>query len=96
MRPFKIHVAQNGYVLEDEFGGFHIAATLQDLGRLTGETITHSYTVYESNMSANHLSQVRAMAANGQKIKAIQLLRDCFTPRLGLREAKDLIERLCF
>ena len=95
MRPFKIHVAQNGYVLEDEFGNFHIAATLHDLGRLTGEMVTHSYTIYESDMGANHLNSVRAMAADGQKIKAIMLLRDCFTPRLGLREAKDLIERLC-
>jgi ribosomal protein L7/L12 len=42
------------------------------------------------------LSAARACFRDGKKIEAIKILRDCFTPRLGLREAKELIEVLCF
>ena len=40
-------------------------------------------------------AQVKALIAQGRKIEAIKLLRDIFTTRLGLREAKDIVEILC-
>jgi ribosomal protein L7/L12 len=39
------------------------------------------------------MARVRALAAQGKKINAIKELRD-HTPGLGLKEAKDIVERL--
>jgi ribosomal protein L7/L12 len=91
-----IKIARNGFVLEDSCGNLHIASTLLDAARLAGESVPGGgHTTYESNKGFHDLNDVRKFFRAGQKIEAIKRLRDCFTPRLGLREAKDLVEQLC-
>ena len=91
-----IKIAQNGFVIEDSYGNLYIAHTLLEAARLAGETVPDGgRTEYNTNRSAADLDAVRCMFQAGDKIGAIKLLRDCFTPRLALREAKDLVERLC-
>lgn len=46
-----------------------------------------------STISDEVMARVRALAAQGKKIHAIKELRD-HTPGLGLKEAKDIVERL--
>ena len=94
----KMHVAQNGFVLEDSFGRMHIASTLHEAAQLAGESPRPSVNTvvrYDAGFGVGNLKQVRSHYYNGHKIEAIKLLRDCFTPRLGLLEAKELIEQLC-
>jgi ribosomal protein L7/L12 len=94
----KIHVAQNGFVLEDSFGRMHIAPTLHDAADVAGEfprPSVNTFVQYVPGFGANDLKSVNRYFRAGRKIDAIKLLRDCFTPRLGLREAKNLVEQLC-
>ena len=96
MRVENIKVAQNGFVLEDNFGNLHIARTLLDAARLAGEVVPGGgYSLYEQDKSHHDLDAVHKLFRAGKKIEAIKLLRGCFVPRLGLREAKDLVEQLC-
>jgi ribosomal protein L7/L12 len=96
MRIEYIKVAQNGFVLEDSCGYIHVARTLLEIAEIAGEVVPQSgSTVYDANYSALHLADVRTAALQGRKIDAIKILRNCFVPRLGLREAKDLVEQLC-
>jgi len=96
MRLENIKVAQNGFVIEDAYGNLHIAHTLLEAARLAGEAVPDSgRTEYDTNRCAADLDNVKCLVQEGNKIGAIKLLRDCFTPRLALREAKDLVERLC-
>lgn len=96
MRLEKITIAQNGFVLEDAYGNLHVAKTLAEAAQIAGESIPASgYTNYSVGFSAEDLSTVKRYMRDGQKINAIKLLRDCFAPRLGLREAKELAEILC-
>lgn len=96
MRLENIKVAQNGFVIEDVYGHLHIAKTLLEAARLTGEVVPDSgRTEYDTNRCAADLDNVKCLVQEGRKIDAIKLLRDCFTPRLALREAKDLVENLC-
>lgn len=96
MRLENIKVAQNGFVIEDVYGNLHIAHTLLDAARIAGESVPNSgQTAYESSKGFQDLNEVRKLFHDGRKIDSIKLLRDCFTPRLGLREAKDLVEQLC-
>ena len=48
--------------------------------------------VYASGENRSALDKARVSAKAGQKIEAIKYLRNAFTPRLGLLEAKDLLE----
>jgi len=94
----KIHVAQNGFVLEDSLGRMHIASTLHDAADLAGEfprPSVNTVVQYVAGFDVKDLNNVKHRFREGRKIDAIKLLRDCFTPRLGLREAKDLVEQLC-
>jgi ribosomal protein L7/L12 len=96
MKFQSIRAANNGFVLESTYGDTYIAKTLIEVAQLAGEIPpTDSTAVYAPNMGANQLTEAKSLAQQGYKIDAIKKLRDCFVPRLGLREAKDLIERLC-
>ena len=105
MKFQSIRAANNGFVLESTYGDTYIAKTLIEAAQLAGEipptdstavyAPTDSTVVYAPNMGANQLTEAKSLAQQGYKIDAIKKLRDCFVPRLGLREAKDLIERLC-
>ncbi len=96
MRLEKITVAQNGFIVEDYDGHLHIAKTLLEAAGIVGETVPNpSGTNYTVGFDSNDLNNVRNLARQGQKIEAIKILRNAFTPRLGLREAKELIENLC-
>jgi ribosomal protein L7/L12 len=96
MQLESITVAANGFVLYEAYGRVHIAKTLLEAAQLTGEAVPNpSATHYATGYNSNDLNNVKGAFKEGRKIDAIKLLRDCFSPRLGLREAKDLIECLC-
>lgn len=96
MRLEKLTVAQNGYIIEDAYGSLHIAKTLLEAAQIVGEAVPNpSTTNYDSGMSLANLQKVRVDFNHGDKIAAIKELRNCFVPRLGLKEAKDLVEQLC-
>lgn len=98
MKIERIDVAQNGFVLYDNHNNLYIATNLTEMARLVGELPAlgvATSTTYESGYTIAQLMEVRTRMRDGRKIDAIRLLRDCFTPRLGLREAKDLVETLC-
>lgn len=96
MRLENIRIAVNGFVLEDQFGRTHIAKTLLEAAQIAGE-IVPSYLgcYYAPGMTPGDLSVAKACFREGKKSEAIKILCNCFVPRLGLREAKDLIEILC-
>lgn len=102
MRLEKITVAQNGFVLETHYGESYVAKTLVEAAELCGESIpvreplpdVLSRTEYASGHDGYSLNTVKVLAAAGQKIDAIKLLRDMYKPALGLRVAKELIEAM--
>jgi ribosomal protein L7/L12 len=96
MQIEEIKVAQNGFVLEDDRGNLHVAKTLFEAAQIVGEAVPSPTTAtYARGFDSNDLNNVKHYMREGKKIEAIKLLRDLFTARLGLREAKDLIEILC-
>lgn len=98
MKLQRIQIANNGFIIEDAYGEAYIAKNLIEAAQIVGEIIPSTSTstaVYASCMGANQLTEVKSLAQQGYKIDAIKKMRDCFTPKLGLREAKDLVERLC-
>lgn len=95
MRLDNIRVAQNGFVLEDDRGYMHVAKTLTEAAQIAGEFPPNLATaVYAPGLSAHNLLDARREALAGNKINAIKIVRDCFTSKLGLREAKDIVEIL--
>lgn len=92
-----IGVAENGFILHDSFGKTHVAKTLSEAAMIAGEGLVQptSYTVYSPGFSQTDLRDVTILYKQGNKIAAIKMLRDCFSPRLGLKEAKELVEQLC-
>lgn len=96
MKLDNIRVAQNGFVIEDDYGNLHIAKTLLEAAGIVGETVPNpGYTNYMVGFDSNDLNNVRNLFRQRQKIEAIRVLRNVFTPKLGLREAKELVENLC-
>lgn len=96
MKLENIRVAQNGFVVEDGYGNLYVAKTLLEAAQIVGEAVQSSMTAtYAPGFDSNDLNNVKHYMREGKKIEAIKLLRDCFVPRLGLREAKDLVENLC-
>ena len=96
MRLEKINVAMNGFVLEDDYGNMHIAKTLLEAAQIAGESVPPTTSsAYAPGFDSNDLNNVKHYMCEGKKIEAIKLLRDIFTTRLGLREAKDIVEILC-
>ena len=90
---YTIRSARNGYILTDWDGDEHIALTLVEAARIMGEVLPDNTTVkYASGENRSALDKARVSVMAGQKIEAIKYLRNAFTPRLGLLEAKDLLE----
>lgn len=93
--PADIRSVANGYII-NLYGEEHIAASLLDAAEIVGEYVpSDKNTTYAAGMDSRNLAAVREEAIRGNKINAIRLLRNCFTPTLGLRESKELIEQLC-
>ena len=92
-----IGVAENGFILHDSFGKTHVANTLAEAAIIAGEGPVQpsARTLYSPGFSQTDLREVKVLYKHGDKIAAIKMLRDCFSPRLNLREAKDLVEQLC-
>lgn len=95
---YNIRTVSNGYILEDE-GYPHrtfVAKSLKEAAEVAGELPKgQPSTVYSRDFGAIDLAKAKAEFVAGNKITAIKIIRDCFEPRLGLREAKDLVEQLC-
>lgn len=95
MRYKNIRSVGNGYILSDNHGNEMVAKTLVEAAQIAGEHVNStSATLYTKDYSLGDLHRVRDCMLLHQKMEAIKHLRDCFSPRLGLREAKDIIE--CF
>jgi hypothetical protein len=95
MRYESIRAAGNGYILSDNLGNEMVAKTLVEAAQIAGEQVNStSATLYDKERGLGDLHMVRDYMQQHQKINAIKFLRDCFSPRLGLREAKDIVE--CF
>jgi len=98
MKLSNIRMVSNGFILTDDFDSEHISKTLVEAAQLAGEFLPPegaSRVVYHPYRRADNLATVRELAREGRKSEAIKELCDCFSPRLGLKEAKDLIEQLC-
>jgi ribosomal protein L7/L12 len=97
MKIESIRVANNGFILENHFGDVYIAKTLTEVAQLAGEfPVNPSSVVYANGCNADTLRDARSEAQRGNKINAIKILRDAFTNRLGLREAKEIVEVLIY
>ena len=91
-----IKAANNGFILEDVYGHLYVAKTLLEAAQIAGESVPPTTSsVYAPGFDSNDLNNVKHYVREGRKIEAIKLLRDMFTTRLGLREAKDIVEILC-
>ena len=92
-----IGFAENGFILHDSFGKTHVAKTLTEAAMIAGEVTVQppAYTNYNPGFNHTDLRYVQTLYKQGDKIAAIKMLRDCFSPKLGLKEAKELVEQLC-
>jgi len=95
--------ANNGWIANSRWDGpSYIATSLHELATLVEgpapvkpqESVT-VYTSYAEGFSISDLFLVKSLAKQGRKIDAIKHLRNCFTARMNLKEAKDLMEVLC-
>lgn len=95
--------ANNGWIATSRRDGpSYIATSLHELATLVEgpapvkpqESVT-VYSPYNDGFNANDLCMVKTLAQEGAKIAAIKHLRNCFTARLNLKEAKELVEVLC-
>ena len=71
-------------------GGEMIQGQQRDARRTASHSPTHG-AVSQSGEAAILVPEIRAALARGQKIEAIRLVRE--RTGLGLKEAKDLVER---
>ena len=94
--------AENGWVANSQWDGpSYIATSLHELATLVEgpapvkpqESAT-VYSSYADGYTVQDLYHVKTLAQAGRKIDAIKHLRNCFTARLNLREAKELVEVL--
>lgn len=95
--------ARNGWVANSEFNGpLFVARSLHELADLIEGPAPvqpeyvppHPDTCDFAIKNFDLLRSVSECLAAGQKINAIKALRDCGTPRLSLRAAKELLEGL--
>jgi ribosomal protein L7/L12 len=104
--PYKaatITRAENGWVANSQWDGpSYIATSLHELATLVEgpasvkpQESAMVYSAYADNFTVQDLYHVKTLAQAGRKIDAIKHMRNCFTPRLNLSEAKDLVEVLC-
>jgi ribosomal protein L7/L12 len=93
----KITEAKNGFIIEIA-GEIYILQSLSDLWSIEVERYTvreigtTELNVYGNNYGPANLLSVRSLVCSGKKIEAIKLLRNIYTFRLGLKEAKELVE----
>lgn len=100
----KITQAENGFVVTKDNGDLFVYKTLREAaddleGRVenfwpTPAPATIVNAVYAPGYYVRNLEIVRRAAMEGRKIDAIKELRSCFVPKLGLKEAKEIIEQL--
>ena len=97
-----IKKAKNGFVVYESAGDMSIYPSLHDMAdAIEGPAggvqsgLHYGNTVYAPDATALNLTRLRGWAAVGRKIDAIKELRNTFEPKLGLKEAKDIIEILC-
>jgi hypothetical protein len=95
--------ANNGWVANSRWDGpSYIATSLHELATLVEgpapvkpqESAT-VYSSYAEGFGISDLILVKSLAQQGRKIDAIKHLRNCFTARMNLKEAKELMEVLC-
>jgi hypothetical protein len=95
--------ANNGWVANSHWDGpSYVATSLHELATLVEgpapvkpqESAT-VYSSYAEGFTVQDLYHIKTLAQAGRKIDAIKHLRNCFTARLNLREAKELVEVFC-
>ncbi len=95
--------ANNGWVANSRWDGpSYVATSLHELATMVEgpapvkpqESAT-VYSSYSEGFDISDLYHVKTLAQAGRKIEAIKHLRNCFTARLNLKEAKELVEALC-
>ena len=94
--------ADNGFLIEYDWGTKRVFSSFTEAAQFFGETpvlqaakpLPIDYVQYAYGQDANSLTDARTEYRRGNKITAIKMLRETFTPRLGLREAKELVETL--
>lgn len=93
----KIEQAENGFIYTDDLGRLFIYKTLTELANNVEGSVNQSPrgTHYAAGYSVKHLDTVRCLLNLGKKIDAIMLLRDIYEPRMGLKEAKELVDAMC-
>jgi ribosomal protein L7/L12 len=87
--------AINGFIYTNDHGDVYIYSTLTELAAAVEGRSPGNYTAYAPGKSIVNLREVRGLALNREKISAIKELRNTFTPTLGLKEAKEVVEVLC-
>jgi hypothetical protein len=87
--------AVNGFIYTNNYGDVYIYSTLTELAAAVEGSPQGNFIVYAPGKSIVNLRQVRGLALNGEKISAIKELRNTFTPPLGLKETKEIVEVLC-
>lgn len=89
-----IRTVNNGFIIEVN-GVEYIAKTLMEAAAFAGE-IPHGgpRTEYAKGRDADSLEYTMHLIEYVGRIQAIKHLRSCYTPTLGLREAKELVDLL--
>ena len=89
----------NGFMVSHGFGNRVVftsfTAAAEHFGEPPRPSLGSHHTTYQPDTGAYTLREARLHYRDGRKIQAIKLLRNAFTPRLGLREAIELLESLC-
>ena len=93
-----IQQANNGFVVTHTSGEMYVYKTLQEMADAIEGSRYNSVTtaVYAPGADVHALIRAASLAATGYKIDAIKELRNAFEPRLGLKEAKDLVESFTY
>lgn len=96
---YKIESVENGYIAtsNNTFDGPHkyVSTSLTELAKIIEPNIfpkDPDTNIYAPGYTKNDLIKARQQAQLGNKITAIKLLREVYVNRLGLQEAKDLVE----
>lgn len=95
----KLEQVQNGFLVTKANGDLFVYKTLREAvddieGRDFVPVNMVNGTRYALGCNVENLIACRRAALAGRKIEAIKELRSCFVPKLGLKEAKELIESM--